>query len=43
MTPTNTTPVLPGKNLTAIDLEATKLRPKIVNQEREILYENVLK
>lgn len=45
MTPTGsgTTPVLPGKNITAIDLEATKLRPKIVNQEREILYENVLK
>jgi len=44
MTPTTgTTPVLPGKNLTAIDLEATKLRPKVVNQEREILYENVLK
>ena len=35
--------MLPGKNLTAIDLEATKLRPKIVSQEREILYENVLK
>lgn len=45
MTPTatGTTPVLPGKNLTAIDLEATKLRPKIVAQERELLYENVLK
>ena len=46
LTPTGgagTTPVLPGKNLTAIDLEATKLRPKIVSQEREILYENVLK
>jgi hypothetical protein len=35
--------VLPGKNLTAIDLEANKLRPKIVNQEREALYEDVLK
>lgn len=46
LTPTGgagTTPVLPGKNITAIDLEATKLRPKIVAQEREILYENVLK
>jgi hypothetical protein len=45
MTPTanGTTPILPGKNITAIDLEANKLRPKIVNQEREILYENVLK
>jgi hypothetical protein len=46
LTPTGaagTTPVLPGKNLTAIDLEANKLRPKIVAQEREILYENVLK
>jgi hypothetical protein len=30
LTPTGTTPVLPGKNLTAIDLEATKLRPKVV-------------
>lgn len=43
LTPTGTTPVLPGKNLTAIDLEATKLRPKVVALEREILYENVLK
>jgi len=46
LTPTGgagTTPVLPGKNLTAIDLEANKLRPKIVAKEREILYENVLK
>ena len=40
---TATSSILPAKNLTAIDLEATKLRPKVVNQEREILYENVLK
>ena len=45
MTPTGTTTssALPNKNLTAIDLEANKLRPKVVNQEREILYENVIK
>lgn len=27
----------------AIELEATRLRPKVVNQERESLYEDVLK
>jgi hypothetical protein len=33
----------PTSNLKSIDLEATRLRPKVVNQERELLYEDVLK
>ena len=32
-----------GGSSQAIDLEALRLRPKVVNQERESLYEDVLK
>lgn len=32
-----------GAPSAAIEMEATRLRPKVVNQEREALYEDVLK
>jgi hypothetical protein len=33
----------PSKNPSTLDLEVSKLRPKIINQERERLYDDALK